>query len=130
MRLNQNFILGQVKIHRRVVVYLQIKERKTILSSSTVFVYMILSSFHGLMQYCNIVSRNNLLSINFFQKFVMKHNSYFALYDDVQSTGVVVAVLRHQIWENNLKIEILGKSTVISHYYVIFFLLLQYARAI
>ena len=51
----------------------------------------------------------------------MKHNSYFALYDDVQSTVVVVAVLRHQIWENNLKIEILGKSTVISHYYVIFF---------
>ena len=52
----------------------------------------------------------------------MKHNSYFALYDDVQSTGVVVtAVLRHQIWENNLEIEILGKSTVISHYYVIFF---------
>ena len=85
---------------------------------------MILSSFHGLMQYCKYsknVSRKNLLSIIFFQKFVMKHNSYFALYDDVQSTGVVVAVLRHQIWENNLKIEILGKSTVISHYYVIFF---------
>ena len=59
---------------------------------------------------------------SFFKKnFVMKHNSYFALYDDVHHAGVVVAVLRHQIWENNLKIEILGKSTVISHYYVIFF---------
>ena len=59
----------------------------------------------------------------------MKHNSYFALYD-VQRAGVVVAVLRHQIWENNLKIEILGKSTVISHYYVIFFVVAIYTRAI
>ena len=58
----------------------------------------------------------------------MKHNSYFALYDDVHHAGVVVAVLRHQIWENNLKIEILGKSTVISHYYVIFFVVAIYAR--